>query len=197
MTDASKPPKIPWWVNYWTDATTTRSSLRQGAWLFFVMAAACIGFGTLYLFWRPAWMGVVVLPVVFGVMPVGFTLAGIWTMVAARWIDRHRAWDRLATKQERETYEERQSLWTRCLPLGLFLLAVGGAVGTLVGWVWKTEVGIPLGIAFGALGGFVSGIVLAGFREGVQSRVEKPAEVKSQAAEQSPAADGGRNAGSS
>src|SRR3954453_14996871 len=110
MADAGQPPKIPWWVSYWTDPTTTRSSLRQGGWLFFLMAAACLGIGSLYLSWRPAWVGVVVLPVVFGVLPVGFTVAGIWTMAAARWIERHQAWDRVTTRQEREAYEESRSL---------------------------------------------------------------------------------------
>ena len=100
-------------------------------------------------------------------------------MVAARWIDRHQAWDWITAIEERETYNENSSLWTRSLPLGLLLLAIGGAAGTLVGWIWETEVGIPAGIAFGALGGFVLGIFLAGFREGVQSRVRKSVDVKS------------------
>ena len=53
MTDASQPPKIPWWVSYWTDPLTTRSSLRQQAWLFFLMAALSLGIGTLSLYWQP------------------------------------------------------------------------------------------------------------------------------------------------
>src|SRR5262245_60175460 len=116
MTDAAQPPKIPWWVSYWTGPTTTRSSLRQKAWFFFLMAAVSVGIGTVYICWRPAWLGVIVLPVAFGVFPVVFAVAGIWTMVAARWIDRHQAWDRVATTQERETHEESRSLMLRSLP---------------------------------------------------------------------------------
>jgi hypothetical protein len=180
MTDASQPPIIPWWVSYWTDPTTTRSSLRQQAWLFFLMAAVALGIGAVSLSWQPPWGGAIVRPVAFGVMPVGFTLAGIWTMAAVRWIDGHQAWDRLATKQERNAYEESQSLWRRVLPSGLLLLAAGGVAGALAGWIWESGVGIPVGLGFGSLAGFVSGIVLAGFREGVRSSVGKSVDVKSQ-----------------
>src|SRR5262245_53239849 len=113
MTDASQSPKIPWWVSYWTGPTTTRSSLRQEAWVFFLLAAVSLGIGTLYLYWHPVWIGVIVLPVAFVILPVGFTVGGIWSLVAAKWIDRQRAWDRVTTKQERETYEESHSLMTR------------------------------------------------------------------------------------
>jgi hypothetical protein len=195
MTDASQPPGIPWWVSYWTDPTTTRSSLRQQGWLFFLMAAVSLGIGSLSLIWQPPWGGVIVRPVAFGVLPVGFTVAGIWTIVAARWIDRHQAWDRITTREEREAYEANYSLWARSLPLGALLLAIGGAAGALVGWVWETEVGVPVGFAFGALGGFVLGTLLAGIREGARSNAGKAVDVKSRAAEQDAAADGGRDAG--
>src|SRR5262249_45349784 len=138
---------------------------------------------------RPAWLGVIVLPVAFGVFPVGFTVAGIWAVVAASWIDRHQAWDRVTTRQERESYEESRSLMRRSLPLGFLLLVAGGAAGALLGWVWEAEVGIPVGAAFGALGGFVLGIFLAAIREGVRSRVGKSVDVQSQDADQSAAAD--------
>jgi hypothetical protein len=183
MTDAGQPPKIPWWVRYWIGPTTTRSSLRHEAWFFFLTAAVSVGIGTVYLFWRPAWLGVIVLPVAFGVFPVGFTIAGIWTLVAAKWMDRHQAWDRVTTRQEREAYDESGSLMVRSLPLGLLLFATGGAAGALVGWVWETEVGIPVGIAFGALGGFVLGSLLSGIIKGVRSGPEKSVDVKSQDAE--------------
>lgn len=183
MTHTSQPPKIPWWVSYWVGPTTTRSSLRREAWLFFLMAAVFLGIGTLSLYWQPPWGGVIVRPVAFGVLPVGFIVAGIWTMVAASWIDRHQAWDRITTREEREAYKENYSLWMRSLPLGLLLLAVGGAAGALVGWVWETEVGIPVGSAFGALGGLVLGSFLAGTREGIRSSVGKSVDVKSQDAE--------------
>src|SRR5262249_12868180 len=125
------------------------------------------------------------LPVAFGVLPVGFTVAGIWAMAAASWIDRHQAWGRVTTSQEREAYKESRSLMMRSLPLGLLLLATGGHVAALVGWVWEPEVGIPVGIAFGAVGGFVLGTVLAGVREGVRSKVGKSVDVRSQDAEHS------------
>lgn len=184
MTDANQPPKIPWWVSYWTGPTTTRSSLRQGAWLFFLMAAVFPGIGALYTYWRPGGTGRIVLPVVFIVFPVGFTVAGIWTMAAASWIDRHQAWDRVTPRQERETSEEVHSLWMRSLPLGLLLLAIGGTAGALVGWVWETAVGIPVGVAFGAIVGLVLGTFLAGIREGVRSSVGNSVDVKSQDSEQ-------------
>jgi hypothetical protein len=163
--------------------------------LFFVLATVSLAIGTLSLFWQPAWGGVIVRPVAFGLLPVGFAAAGIWTMIAASWIDRHQAWDRITTREEREAFEENYSLWVRSLPLGLLLLAVGGAAGALVGWAWETEVGVPVGLAFGALGGLVLGIVLAGIREGIRSRGGKSADTKSQDAEQSAAADGGRDVG--
>lgn len=194
MTDTSQPPKIPWWVSYWTGPTTTRSSLRQQAWLFFVMAAISLAMGTLSLYWQPEGGGVLVRPVAFVLFPVAFTVAGIWQLVAVGWIDRHQAWDRITTREERDAYEENDSLWRRSLPLGLLLLAMGGAAGALVGWVWETEIGMPVGFAFGALGGLVLGTILAGIREGIRSRGGKSAGVKSQDAEQS-AADGGRDAG--
>jgi hypothetical protein len=184
-------------VSYWTGPTTTRSSLRQEAWLFFLLAAVSVGISAVYVYWRPAGMGVVVLPVASGVLPVGFTLAGIWIMVAASWIDRHQAWDHITTRQERAAYEESRSLMMRSLPLGLLLLATGGAVGALVGWVWETEVGIPVGIAFGAVGGFVLGTFLGGIREGVRSKAGKSVDVRSPDAKQSAAADGGHDASSS
>ena len=180
MAGASQPPEIPWWVSYWTGPTTTRSGLRQEAWLFFLMAAVSLGIGTLSLYWQPAWGGVIVRRVAFGVLPVGFAVAGIWTMAAASWIDRHQAWDRISTGEEREAYKENHSVWMRSLPLGLLLLAVGGAAGALVGWVWEPQVGIPVGLAFGALGGFVLGTFLAGIREGAWPSVGRSGDVKSQ-----------------
>src|SRR5688500_5826281 len=140
MTDASQPLKIPWWVSYWTGPTTTRASLRREAWLLFAMAAASVGIGAASLYWRPAWLGVIVVPVAFGVFPVGFTAAGIWTMAAASWVDRHQAWDRVATRQERAADEEARALMVRSLPLGLVLSAIGGAAGALAGRFWEADV---------------------------------------------------------
>src|SRR5947199_9674859 len=111
MTDPGQPPKIPWWVSYWTGPTTTRSSLRQEACLFFLLAAVFVGTGTLYAYWLQRGAGVIVLPVAFGVLPVGFPVAGIWTIVAASWIDRHQAWGCVNTRHEREAYEESHYLW--------------------------------------------------------------------------------------
>jgi hypothetical protein len=169
MTDTGQAPKIPWWVRYWTGPTTTRSGLRQEAVVFFLLAAALLGISALFFFWRPAGMGVVVLPVAAGVLPGGFTLAGLWILAAARWIDRHDAWDQLATTEEREAHEADRSLMTRSLPLGLALAAAGVVLGAIVGWVWEVEIGVPAGVSFGTLGGFVLGISLAGFREGMRS----------------------------
>jgi hypothetical protein len=76
-------------VRYWTDPTTTRSSLRQDAWLFFLLAGASVALGALSCFWRPPGIGGIVLPVVFGVLPVGFTVAGLGALAAVSWIDRH------------------------------------------------------------------------------------------------------------
>lgn len=169
MTGAGQSPKIPWWVSYWTGPTTTRSDLRQQVWLFFGMAAISLAIAVLSFFWQPPWGGVIVRPVVFGLLPVGFTAAGIWTMVAASWIDRHQAWDRISTREERGAYEENRSLWARSLPLGLLLSAIGGAAGALLGWIRQTEVGILVGLAVGAILGFVLGALLAGIREGIRS----------------------------
>ena len=91
MPDPTQPPQIPWWVRYWTDPTTTRSGLRQQAWLFLLLAGVVLGVGALSLYWQPAWGGVIVRPVAFGVWPGVFVGAGIWTLFAARWLDRHRA----------------------------------------------------------------------------------------------------------
>jgi hypothetical protein len=118
--------------------------------------------------------------VAFVVLPVGLIFAGVWTLAATSWIDRHQAWDRLDTRQEREAYEESRSLVARSLPLGFLLLVAGGTVGALVGSVWETEVGIPVGLGVGALGGLVLGLVVAGFREGLRSSAGKSVEVKSQ-----------------
>jgi hypothetical protein len=164
--------------------------------LFFLMAAVSLALGTLSLFWQPPWGGVIVGPVAFGVIPVAFIGGGVWILFASRWIDRHQAWDRMTTPAEREAYAANSSLWLRSLPLALLLLVTGGAVGALVGWIWEDEVGIPAGFAFGALGGFVLGTSLAGFREGIRFRGGKSADIKFQIAEQSAAADGGRDSGS-
>jgi hypothetical protein len=86
-------------------------------------------------------------------------------------------------------------LWVHSLPLGLLLLAVGGAAGALVGWVWETEVGILVGLAVGEIRGFVLGIFLAGIRDGTRSRGGKSADVRSYDADQIAVADGGRDAG--
>jgi hypothetical protein len=196
MSDMNQPSKIPWWVNYWTGPTTTRSGLRQQAWLFFAMAALSLAIGTFSLFWQPQWGGVIVRPVAFGLLPVGFTAAGIWTIVAASWIDRHQAWDRITSNEERHAYEENYSLWRRSLPLGLLLLAMGGAAGALLGWIWQTEVGILVGLAVGAIGGFVLGAFLAGMREGISSKDGRFVDLPSQDAGRKRASDGDRAAGS-
>ena len=180
MTDAGQNPKIPWWVSYWTGPTTTRSSLRQEGCFFFLMAAASVGIGIVYHFWRPARMGVIVLPVAFVVLPLGFTIAGLWTMVAVGWIDRHQAWDRVTTRQEREAYQESHSSMVRSLQWGLPSLVAGGAAGALLGWIWETEIGIPVGVALGALAGFMLGAFFGGIIKGVRSSAEKSTEVTSQ-----------------
>ncbi len=189
MTVAGQPPTFPWWVRYWISPTTTLSNLRQEAWMFFLLAGASIGIGALYLYWRPVGIGVVVLPVALGVFPVGFTVAGFWVLVAAGWIDRHGAWDRVTTEQEREAYEASRSLLVRSLPAGILLLAAGGVAGALVGWACETEVGIPVGVAFGALGGFMLGTLLAVIREGVRSSAGMSVAVQSQDAEPGAAPD--------
>ncbi len=148
------------------------------------MAAISFGIGALSFYWKPGWGGVIVRPVAFVLFPVSFTVAGIWQLVAASWIDRHHAWDRITTREEREAYEESDSLWMRSRSLGFLLLVVGGAAGALVGWVWETELGIPAGLAFGALGGLVLGIFLAGIREGIRAGGGKSGDVKSQDANQ-------------
>ncbi len=194
MTDASQPPKIPWWVNWWTGPTTTRASLRQEAWLLLLVAAVSIGIATLSLFWKLPWGGVIVRPVAFGLFPVAFTIAGIWHLVAVSWIDRHKAWDRITTREEHEAHEANSSLWRRSLSFGLLVMVIGGAIGTVTGLIWQAEVGFPLGLAFGALGGFVLGVCVAGFREGVGASVGKPVDSPpSQDAEQSAPADGRRD----
>jgi len=144
------------------------------------MAGAFIGIGALYLYLCPVEIGVIFLPAAF---PMGFTAAGVWAMVAARWIDRHQAWDRVTTKQDRDAFEVSRTLMVRSLPLGLLLLATGGAAGALVGWLWETEVGMPVGIAFGAVVGFVLGTLLAGIREGVRSKSARSVDVKLEDAE--------------
>lgn len=179
MTDANQPPKIPWWVNHWTDPTTTRSSLRQQAWLYFLLAAVSVGISVVFGPWRPAWLtGEIVLPVAAGLFPVAFIVGGIWVLAAARWIDRHQAWDRLTTKQERESERAVQSLWLRSLPLGVLLAAIGAAVGALAGWFWAIEGGMFGGLMLGVIGGFVLGVLLAGFKEGIRSNVARSVDVK-------------------
>jgi hypothetical protein len=157
------------------------------------MAAVSVGIGIAYHYWCPAGIGVIVLPVAFVVLPLGFTVAGVWTMVAASWLDRHQAWDHVTTRQEREGYQESHSLMVRSLPWSLLLLVAGGVAGALLGWVWETEIGIPVGVALGALGGFVLGAFLAGIMEGVRSSVAKSTEVKSQDTPVSKSAQTGRD----
>ena len=196
MTDANQPPTIPWWVSYWTDPTTTRSSLRQQAWLFFFLAAVAVCISVVFGPWRPEWFsGEIVLPVAAGLFPVAFTVGGVWVLAAVRWIDRHQAWDRLATKQEREAAQAVQSLWLRSLPSGFLLMAIGAAVGALAGWFWAIEGGLFGGLMLGVLGGFVVGITLAGFREGIRSNAGKSADGKPQDAEPRGTGDGDRSAG--
>jgi hypothetical protein len=120
--------------------------------------------------------------------PLGCIVAGIWVLTAASWIDRHRAWDRISTPEEREAYADTRSVFRRSLPLGLLLSALGGAAGMALVWLKETDLGIPGGFALGALGGFVFGLSLAGFREGVRSGVGKTADGKSQDPEQGDAA---------
>jgi hypothetical protein len=195
MANESLPPEIPWWVTWWTDPTMTRSSLRQQAWLFFVMAAVFVAISAVHVFWRPSWWtGEIVLPVAAGLFPLAFTGGGVWILLASRWIDRHHVWDRITDKQEQKAYEENYSFSMR---MGLLLLAVGGVLGALIGWMWETEVGIVLGIAVGAVVGFVLGSFFAGLWEGIRSANEKSTEVKSQYAEKSVPVDGGRDSGSS
>lgn len=183
MTDSNQSPKLPWWVSYHTDPTTTRSTLRQDAWLYFLIAAIFLGLGLYDLIWQPAWRFVLVRPTALIIFPAGFTLLGLWTLVAVRWLDRHQAWDQLTTEQERETYEKIQSQSRRSLSLGFLLLVIGGGVGAFVGSRWKAEIGITLGVASGAVGGFILGSVIAGIRDGIRSKSEKPVTGNSQSTE--------------
>src|SRR5688572_28754136 len=102
MTTPNQPPKIPWWASYWTGPATTRSNLRQEAWLFFLMAAAFLGAGLLRrstAIGRPDSWDYSAAAIIIS---AAFTAAWMWQLIAASWIDRHQAWDRLATSEERE-----------------------------------------------------------------------------------------------
>jgi hypothetical protein len=135
-------------------------------------------------------MGVLVLWLATGVYPVVFTVAGVWTLLATSWLDRHQAWERIATEEERKAYANSHALSKR---VGLLPLALGGAVGALAGWMWETELGVLLGIAFGATLGYVLGALVLGFREGLRSDAESAA-VPAHAA---PPAGDGRHPGPS
>jgi hypothetical protein len=94
MTDASQLPKLPWWVRWWADNQTTRISLRRDARFDFLAAVGfLVGFSLLAFYWdsRLSW-GV-------ALAAMGFAGAGIWKVVAMAWIDRHQAWDRVATQK--------------------------------------------------------------------------------------------------
>jgi hypothetical protein len=174
-------PKIPWWVHWWTVPTTTRSSLRADARFFFFLAVVPLAIAAILHFWSPG-TGRYVLPWAF-LFPVACVAAGIWQLAAASWIDRHDTWDRVGTPEERSAYAENHGLYQRSLPLGLLLAAIGGAAGALVGWRWETDIGIVAGLACGTIGGFVVGLSLAGFKEGVQSGTAKPAHIEARDAE--------------
>jgi hypothetical protein len=86
MTDASQLPKLPWWVRWWTDTETTRTSFRQDAWIDFLVAAGfLVVLALIGLYWNVGFRLVL--------LPSAFALAGIWKLLAIAWIDRHQAWD--------------------------------------------------------------------------------------------------------
>jgi hypothetical protein len=92
MTDASQLRKLPWWVKYWTDPKTTPASLLRDARFDFLTGAAFLAcFAVAALYWKFLWLGVL--------GPAAFAAAGTWKLTAKAWIDRHQAWDRVATQK--------------------------------------------------------------------------------------------------
>jgi hypothetical protein len=187
MTVEGEPAKFPWWVSWWTDPTTTRSNLRQQAWLFFVMAAVIAGISAGQVLLRPGWMGQIVVPVAV-IVPVVFTIGGVWILRASRWIDQHQAWDRITDVGERKAYEEAN--YPLSVRSSLLLLAAGALIGGLISRVWEDQVGIVPGAVAGAGLGFVAGSFLAGLREGLRAKGDEPDQTKSPKAEDAPRGPG-------
>jgi hypothetical protein len=109
MTEANRLPSLPGWVAGFTTRGTTRDSLRRDAWFDMIGAGMLCGLGALAAyFWGFTWT--------VALIPAAWMAAGLWKLAAASWLDRNRAWERVAV-----------------LPLRPGMPRVAGAVLLLVG----------------------------------------------------------------
>jgi hypothetical protein len=106
-------------VSWWTDAETTRTSLRLDAGLGVLTAAgflACFAF--LFLYWNYfLWSAIL--------LPAAFVVTSIWKLLVIAWIDRHQAWAKAAPSGSAAgpaTPRRRILMIGLCL-IGLLLLA--------------------------------------------------------------------------
>src|SRR5262249_52759907 len=114
MTEANQP-NLPGWGVWFTDRKTTRESLRRDAWFDILPAAVLSGLVALvghfwWFTWKVAWI------------PVVWVVMGLWKFVAASWLDRNQAWERV-TDQPQPSSGSRVG-GSVLLLIGLLLVAV-------------------------------------------------------------------------
>jgi hypothetical protein len=133
MTDTSQLPKLPWWVSWWTDAATTRTSLRLDARLGLVTAAGFLGcFALIFLYWNSfLWSAIL--------LPAAFVVTSIWKLLAIAWIDRRQAWDRVGSPKAAPDGSTQTPATPRRSYLMVGLCVTGLLLLALIIWLTQTS----------------------------------------------------------
>jgi hypothetical protein len=117
MTEANRSPDLPGWVAWFTTRQTTRDGLRRDAWFDVFSAVVLAGLVALaaYLWWF-TWK--------VALIPAAWVAVGLWKFAAVSWLDRNRAWERVAVQPQQPGMARVGG--NVLLIIGLFLLALSG-----------------------------------------------------------------------